>query len=1033
MAQTNSQRTKEELINSEYNYFIAFKIDVKETNTTKIEDSIKIALSSTSGSVLGRRLNELKNDAIEIMCNDAVFENESYVANKGGRKKEADRAIDFKKKEARGIIETLCRTRKTLLKSDILDICDKANKPIVFFAEEEFVNEILPYLSGLGVKIIDNIDTKIPFNDFEKTEKLLEPLNKKDLYGFLDLDNSATEDEIRTASDLKYKESTKISDLKKKQSISSLCSNVKKVLLTNSETRKTYDQYLKLKNDVWDEFAKRKSFGIKEISMDEYKDYTQTVINLLKVNVDEAEKIIAIGCKYYQLTIVGKSDDNSFEFCPFPECGKLYIRGAKSCPHCGKSLEVVCWNCKGQTRITKEDKGCPSCGATFHSHDDFIQKCQKIDQLLGKPAVEISELQSAFLAIKNVVPNYSAKPDSTISKKVNEYNGIIEQRIKQEETIGAKYKEEITKIQQLMGKRSYQTALSIAKSLMVKYSTYNVENTKKQINDLSVIIQGVNQYVDSAKRYVEQGNISLAIASAAKAIDICDDCQDARQIMQKYPPKQVSNLKIQAENGKIKLQWDDIKQDFVTYTVIKKIGVAPKSITDGTIVDNGLSVRFYEDESVVPATPYFYAVFAVRYDVVSPIISTSIPMAVFLDVANVQQEVVDSGIKVIWDNPQNIKRVEVWKKTGTVAPSKIGDGEQIDNTEKGFYDSKSNCECSYLIICKYEYDKKTVYSNGITVVFKPYEKVVPLENIKLSSIGEMQYVFSCDSGYVGKIKLYVADSKLQIPYDSILKYIEFNKICKGLKLLDTTVNANGDLTFSLSKGSIYQVYPIVNTEQLFIVSSPILINTIEGISNCSYSFSNGAVKIKGNLHQQARMIIAKVNNAKYVKKIDEDGERFAIKVDDFKRDGCFELKLKSNTINYITLFVEFSRDGVTSYSVPVNLQPPIDYREAITVLYSIDYDVSQQKKFKVIINFEADSEIQLPKMLLMQGYPRPMNKNAGKLCERIENVKLKKGFLSAKYSAKVVVNSDPTSKNTKFALFLNEESSHIQMKEVRKI
>ena len=1033
MAQTNLQRTTKEIKNSDYNYFIAFKIDVKETNSTKISDAIKTLLSSTSGSVIGRRLNELKNDAIEIMCNDAIFENGNYIANRGGRKKEAEAAVAFKKKEARGIIETLCRTRKTLLKSDILDICDKANKPVGFFTEEDFIKEILPYLTGLGVKIIDNIDTKIPFNDFEKIEKLLEPLNKKDLYDFLDLDKTASLDAIRTASDQKYKYSTKISDLKKKQSTSSLCSNVKKILLTSPETKKAYDQYLILKEGVWNEFAKRKGFGIKEISMEEYKDYTQTVISLLRVSVDEAEKIIAIGCKYFQLTIVGKSDENTFEYCPFPECGKLYVRGAKSCPHCGRSLEVICWNCKSQMRITKDDKGCPTCGATFHSHEDFNLKCQIIDQLLSKPTVEISELQSAFLAIKNIVPNYATKPDSTVAKKVKEYGSIIEQRIKQEETTGARYREETTKIQELISKRAYQAALSIAKSLLVKYSTYNVDNTKKIINNLSTIIQGANQHVIAAKRYVEQGNISFAIASAAKAIDICDDCQDARQIMQKYPPRQIYNLKVQVENGKIKLQWDDVKQDYVTYTIIKKIGVTPKSITDGTIVDNGLSVKFFEDESVIPATPYYYAVFAVRYNVSSPIVTTPSPSVIFLDVTNVQQEVFDGGIKVKWDSPQNVKQIEIWKKTGTIAPTKTGDGEQIDSTEKGFYDAKANGESAYFIVCKYEYNNKFVYSTGITVVFKPYEKVIPLEGVKISPVGSMNYKFSCNEGYIGKIKLFVANSKLPIPFNTVLKYIEFNKLCKGLKPIETTTNANGELTFSLPKGGIYQVYPIVNTEQLFIVSQPHLINTIEGFVNCSYKFSNGTVSITGNLHQQAKMIIAKVNNTKFVESIEEDGERFIFEPEDYKRDGCIELKLKSNSINYITIFIEFSNDGVTSYSVPISLNPPIDYREAITVLYSLEYVVSQQKPFKVSIMFEADTETQLPKLLLMQGSPRPINKNAGKLCERLEGIQLKKGLFSKKYSAKVIVKANPTSTNTKFALFLNEESSRIQMKEVKKL
>ena len=1033
MAQVNSQRTKEELNNIEYNYFIIFRIDIKETNTTKIEAAIKTALGSTSGSVLGRRLLELKNDIFEIMCNDAVFENGSYIPNKGGRKAEAQSAINFKQKEAREILDTLCRTRKTLLKSDILDICNTANKPVTFFTEDDFLKEVLPYLDKLGIKVIDNIDTKIPFLDFQKTEKLLEPLEKKDLYDFLGLSSSASTDEIKISSDNLYRDSQKISDLKKKQSVSSLCGNVKKVLLTNAETRKTYDQYLIIKKSVWDEFAQRKSFGIKEISMEEYEKYTQIVISELKVSIDEAEKIIAIGCKFFQLTIVGKSDGNMFEYCPYSECGKLYVKGAKSCPHCGKPLEIVCWNCKGTTRITKDDKGCPSCGATFHAHEIFNSKCQKLDLLLSKPSIEIGDLQTAFLEIKNVVPNYNAKPDSAVAKKVKEYDGILAQRIKQEETIGAKYKEEITKIQQLMGKRAYQAALSSAKSLLVKYSTYNVENSKKLINDISVVLQNVNQQVSVAKKYVEQGNINLAIASAAKAIDLCDDCLDARQIMQKYPPKPISNLKIIAEMGKVKLQWDDIRQDYVTYTIIKKVGVQPKNINDGTVVDNGLSVRFFEDNSIIPATPYYYAVFAVRYDVNSTIVCSTMPAVIFSDVANIQQEVVDNGIKTIWEAPQNVKKIEVWKKNGTIAPTRIGEGEQIENNGNGFNDVKATGENAYLVICKYEYNSKVIYSNGITVVFKPYEKVVPLENIGISSIGEGRYVFSCNSGYIGKVKLYFAESKLPIQYNTILRFLEFNKICKGLKALDTVVNANGDMTFALPKGNIYQIYPIVNTEQLFIVSPPCLINTYEGLINSSYIFVNGTVKIKGTLHSQAQTIIAKVNNSKFIENISEDGEKFVFKAEEFRKCGFLELKLKANTINYITIFVEFNKDGIVSYSPPVSINPPIDYRETVAVLFAMEYTVSQQKSFKVAIKFEADSELELPKLLLMQGSPKPMNKNAGKLCERIEGIKLKKGLFSKKYTAKTKINVEPSSKNTKFALFLNEETSRVQMKEVRKL
>ena len=1032
MAETNKQRSQQELKNPDLNYFIAFKIDLTETDKTKIDSTIKKVLSNTGGSVIIRRLLELKNDATEIMCNDSVFQNGTYVPGKGGRSLEAKAAKKFKLDEARSIIEILCNTRKTLLKSEILDICNNSNKPIAFFTEDEFFKEIAYIETSLGVKIIDNIDTQIPFNDFQQADKRLESMGKADLYEFLGVNKKAKEADIESASNKTYNESSKSSDLKKKQNVSDLCARVKKLLLTSPQIRTAYDQYIVIKKDVWDEFSQRKSFGIKEISMEEYESYVQTVIDLLHISLSEAEKIIAIGCKYFQQTIVGKSDGNSFEYCPF--CGKLYVKGSNNCPHCGKSLEMLCWNCGQKMRASKDDAGCSSCGATLHAHDLYNQRCQKLDLLLSQPSVEVAELQNAFLDIKNVVPNYSASANSTVAKKVKEYESVINARIKQEETTGVKYKEDVTKIQQLIARKNYQSALSMAKSLIVKYSTYNVANSKKLVSDISVVIQSAQRHVDQANQYMSQGNVALAIVNAAKAIDICDDFSDAHQIMQKYPPKPVSNLRVRTEKNKVRLEWDDnIKQDLITYTVIKKIGIAPTNAEDGNIVDSGLSVKFFEDSSIVSATAYYYAVYVERYGVRSPIAVTQTASTIFSDVLNVQQEVVDGGVKVNWEAPQNVKSVEVWRNAGTVAPLKSGEGTKIEATLNGFFDTKCSGDNAYLIVCNYSTNGKTVQSNGIRSVFKPYDKTTPLSGIKIENRNGNQFVFGCNPDYTGKIKLYYSTAKQAIPVDKTLKYLDFNVICKGLTQIDTVANSDGTIDFLLPKGKIYHVYPIVSTEQLFVVSPPVLINTLDGISNFSHSFSNGILSITGNLHPKAQSIVVRVSNDKYIDKIDGGGEKFTFKAEEFKKNGKIDIKLKSNTVSYVTLFVEFKEDGISSYAPFIQLDSEIDYREKVTVLYSIDYKTSPVKPFKLTLNFEADCEVEIPKLLIMQGSPRPMNKNAGKLCDRIDGVALKKGLFTKKYSAKKVVTVDPVATNIRFAVFLNEESNFIQMKEVKKL
>ena len=301
MIQTNPIRTADELKDSSYNYFIAFKIDLKETDKAKIESQIKKVLCDPKGSVQSRRLLELKNDIMEVMCNDSVYNPESgeYQPNAGGRAKEAEAAKAFKLKEALDLVQILCATRKTLLKSEIRKIYDAANSPIAYFTEVDFDNAMKPLV--VGVKIVDNLDASMPFDKYKKTEQCLKPLDKKDLYDFLGCKITDSEKELQEKQNAQYQYSQDVRDLKKKQAICGLCGYVQELLLSSSESRKNYDNYLALKDDVWSEFEKRKAFGVTTLTTDEYEMYTQKIIDTLHIRVDEAEKMLAVACKFFQI------------------------------------------------------------------------------------------------------------------------------------------------------------------------------------------------------------------------------------------------------------------------------------------------------------------------------------------------------------------------------------------------------------------------------------------------------------------------------------------------------------------------------------------------------------------------------------------------------------------------------------------------------------------------------------------------------------------------------------------------------------
>ena len=83
------------------------------------------------------------------------------------------------------------------------------------------------------------------------------------------------------------------------------------------------------------------------------------------------------------------------------------------------------------------------------------------------------------------------------------------------------------------------------------------------------------------------------------------------------------------------------------------------------------------------------------------------------------------------------------------------------------------------------------------------------------------------------------------------------------------------------------------------------------------------------------------------------------------------------------------------------------------------------------VKFAADEPVTTPALIIMKGFPRPLNKSMGTLVERIGEIPLKKGLFSSKYTAKITIDIPPDRKNTKYIIFLADENvKHAKIKEV---
>ena len=990
------------------------------------------------------RLVQLRDDALAVM-KDA-----------GLRSKEAADAKKMKLQVAIEFLQEAVRGRKSLFSSEIYDCWKAENNPIEFFSEQDLKAQITAILNKIGITIIDNMDDSLPMDKYREVNKFLFTLGKNDLYDFLCVPATASAADLSKAKTDRYGELATIKDRNKKTAADRLCSFAQELILKSPADKKNYDRYLLLKDDVWAKFEMRHKHG-NTIPEEAYLDFVNTVKTKLNVSVDEANKILAVGCKVFQLTVLG-GGDMDVETCPF--CKKLFKKGPKSCPHCGKSFVAMCWNCGAEKPMSSGDSACPTCKATNHTRELFNKKCADIDVLKRKVPVAagirtiaeasqaemtVRDVQNALLDLKNMASPVGGK--SEVEKKLVAYqnelkafvDGINKKKAeiqKVETELRSTYEKAFMEVREAAAKKQLVKATQLVNALRTKYATFEVARTQQLATEVANNFGRAQAHVSTANQLIARNAAPTMIVSyAVKALELCEDYEDAKQIIRRFPPKAVTGLRGGIVGNTVRLEWDDNLNQGVTYKVVKKVGVVPTNAGVGQTVAEGVTVKFCEDKSIISGTPYYYAVFAEQkitetFKTTSPICAARSPMTVYTDVAGVQQDLVYGGIKVSWDMPQNVKSVEVWKNKGAIAPTAPGQGVKIECDAKGFYDKTAEGDNGYLVVCNYLVNGQTVRSKGLQFVYKPFVKTSALEEVKFTTLNEGNYLFTCKAGYAGKIRLYTSDKKLPIATGQMLKYIDFNTVCKGLVPLPSTVTAEGGLSFTLAPGKIYYVYPIVSTDQLCVVSPPEMFNRAEGLQQYSHSVANGTVTVRGVMHPKATAIIATVNNEKYVEDIEKCNEKYVFKKAEFEANGKLDIKLRTNTVNYITLFPEFAEGNAVTYSKPIKLDPPIDYREAVTVYYKMTYTVSPMKKFAVTIEFEAEQAVEIPKLLLMQGFPRPLNKTAGKLTETIEPFMLKKGLFSKKYTGKQVITVLPTAGNMRFAIFPSDENSHVKLREL---
>jgi hypothetical protein len=817
-------RTPDELNNPDYNYYFAYVIDPAEKDTKKIEAAMAQRKNSfTQGTVVQRRLKDLYSEAVRIMTDKTLMDEEYKAAKK------------FKLETAEKAIVAIVRGRGAIYKSDLIKIADASGK---WLTTDEIENKIT-YLLQQGAKLVDDTKRSLDFLTYDKIEKFLKTIGKRNLYDFLGTPQNAPVSALQGAVTTAYNTVSGKTD-PKSTATNGVCGESKKIFKDNN-SKIYYDVYLATK-DIWDEFALRRSTGISEMELKEFLAYSEKAKNALKAlnitDVDYIEVLLAEGLNYFRIAVAGGEERGiDLEDCPY--CGMAYANNnnPKECPHCHNPLEIVCWNCGGKAPYTVKRNICPSCGAAKEHSARFEVIVKKIDNLLIQPDVSITDIQTELNNLRNLLPDYNKVTSSKLAKKATEYQERVDKKNREEETVGKAYKEEYEKIQELVNLKKYISASESVIKLKNKFPAYNASKTDAFSAAISSVVSKVKQHADKAKTFTAQNNEEAAVSEIAAALDLSTDYIEANQIISKFPPKAPESVNAQIKDNSALVTWVQNKpQKLAAYNVIRKNGSRPTSITDGAVVATELTINFFEDKTIVSDTPYYYAVFSSRLGINSPVVCATIPVITYFDVSNILQEIVSGKIAVKWETPLNVSEVEVIRKKGLIPPNGLEDGQKVPvkgnkSFEDGDYDKAGN---SYIFVCVYKNDKGIIRSKGVSRTFKAFEELKPLSNVKIEQNSTTSFTITCDKAESGKRGIYYGAQEINCKFGSTLQIAEFKNIYKGLNEANLLVSDGNTATFVLPPDKAYYVYPIICNEQLLIASEPVLLNTMIGVSQITH-------------------------------------------------------------------------------------------------------------------------------------------------------------------------------------------------------
>ena len=628
--------------------------------------------------------------------------------------------------------------------------------------------EIRDRISKLGIIISSNKSPKkkreikpLDFSKIGNINRLLQDLNKQDLYDFLDLKQTSSVRLLLSRADEIYKNifGKKGNENDIKNQLIGYCRD----LFKSEEDKERYDYTLSLQSLKKLDAPLEISGADKVLTKQEIKNILN-IASKYNISSDDALDYIYAKAEKKNWTIVEDAIDIEISKCIF--CSALIdIKVDRKCKSCGALVKQPCPICKNSIYIT--EKSCKSCGLYISDIPTMKERIAKVDDLLNLNNIIGAEKEIS--QILNLWGNW--KEAQLLSKKIK--------------NLKLKEVNELKDIKQLISQKFYYKAQRLLNDYIKKYDKTKNSEVIRLEKEIESQIKKVDLYFQKAEKAFIEKRWSDAVRDYELVLSYIKDHKIAEKKLSQIPIVFDNSNIILDKNLKVRINWSISSIENISFSIIRKKDTPPTNNKDGIEIAKTHN-NIYID-NINSGGIYYYAIYPIRNGVTLEKGNILEPIFIPYDVKNFSITKIDKKVQLSWELPKDAIGIELYRNIGDKKFNKE-DGEKIviNKLSNSYIDNsvKQGNIYTYLIIANY-IDVKTnkkISSKGI------YKSINLLGTLKNQI----------------RVNYEVKKSKKFILFGSVNSlWVEMKSIYEDLKLSDIVIVLNKErVPLNMSDGDI---------------------------------------------------------------------------------------------------------------------------------------------------------------------------------------------------------------------------------------